>query len=64
MEYHRTSEEIEGMVLHKFDPTILLQVLISKWSFVIWVKSLSVKIDILASSGISILIPDMPVTSI
>ena len=38
--------------------------LISKWSSVIQVKSLSVKIDILASLGISILIPDMPVTSV
>ena len=28
------------------------------------VKSLSVKIDILASLGISILIPDIPVTSV
>ena len=35
---------------------------ISKWSSVIWVKSLSINIQTFAISGITIVIPDIPVT--
>ena len=61
VEYHHISGEIEVMVLHKFGPIILLQV---DLKMVNVIKSLSIKIDILASLGISILIPDIPLTSV